>query len=134
LQLKNELAEIERALQAFDAFAQRTNLSAETRNDVSLLLDDLLNNIVNYAVEDEGEHVIEVSFRTDEHWLIITSSDDGVEFDPFLRVAKPNLQRDIDERQIGGLGIHLIENMMDGHTYQRVGGRNVVTLMKRLNQ
>lgn len=134
LQLKNELAEIERALQAFDAFVQRANLSAETRNDVSLVLDDLLNNIVNYAFEDEGEHVIKVSFRTDEHWLIITASDDGVEFDPFLRAAKPNLQRDIDEREIGGLGIHLIENMMDGHTYQRVGGRNVVTLMKRLNQ
>ena len=57
--------------------------------------------------------------------------DEGVEFDPFLS-KEPDINGALDERQIGGLGIHLIRNLMDDHFYRRDGKKNVTTLMKRI--
>ena len=131
LHLKNELSEIERCLQGLAEFCERFDIAAEIQQGLSVVLDDLLNNIVSYAFDDEEEHIIEVSLATDGERLIVTVSDDGVEFDPFERAA-PDTESDIDERQIGGLGIHLIKNLMDDFSYQPIDGRNVVVLMKRM--
>jgi anti-sigma regulatory factor (Ser/Thr protein kinase) len=134
LQLKNELKEIDRALQSFAAFCKRTRLTEDMQNSVSIVLDDLLNNIINYAFENSEEHEIEVFFRADKQRLIIDVVDDGVEFDPFLR-EEPDIESDIDGREIGGLGIHMIKSIMDDYFYKRIKGRkgrNHLTLMKRM--
>ncbi|MGV7223491.1 MAG: SpoIIE family protein phosphatase [Nitrospinales bacterium] len=133
LQLKNEPEEIDRTLKAFAEFCNRTQLSEDILNSVSIVLDDLLNNTINYAFKDSEEHEIGVSFRTDEQRLLITVVDDGVEFDPFLK-GDPDIESDIDERRIGGLGIHIIKSIMDDFSYRRVHGQNQVTLMKRMGE
>jgi PAS domain S-box-containing protein len=133
LHLANEMAEIERALTALREFCDRFDLPPDVRNDVGVILDDLLNNIISYAFEDQDEHVIEVSLATDKQRFIVTVSDDGVEFDPFLR-PEPDIESDINDRQVGGLGIHLIRSLMDDCSYRRVDGRNVTTLMKRMGR
>ena len=69
-----------------------------------------------------------VSLHEELHALVI---DEGVEFDPFLS-KEPDINGALDERQIGGLGIHLIRNLMDDHFYRRDGKKNVTTLMKRI--
>jgi anti-sigma regulatory factor (Ser/Thr protein kinase) len=103
------------------------------QNSVSIVLDDLLNNIINYAFENSEEHEIEVFFRADKQRLIIDVVDDGAEFDPFLK-REPDVESDIDERVIGGLGIHMIKSIMDDYFYKRIKGRNHVTLMKRMGE
>ncbi len=133
LHLKNKLTEIDRTLQSFAAFCKRTQLTEDIQNSISIVLDDLLNNIINYAFENSEEHEIEVSFRADKQRLIIDVVDDGAEFDPFLR-AEPDIESDIDGRDIGGLGIHMIKSIMDDYFYKRVKGRNHVTLMKRMGE
>lgn len=131
LHLKNEMAEIQRCLQALEEFCGRFNLPAEVQQGVSVVLDDLLNNVISYAFEDEDEHLIEVSLTTDKERLIVMVSDDGMEFDPFLR-PDPDIESGIDERKIGGLGIHLLKNIMDDFSHRRIDGRNVTILMKRM--
>ena len=133
LQLKNELKEINRALQSFAAFCKRTQLTEDMQNSASIVLDDLLNNIINYAFENSEEHEIEVFFRADKQRLIIDVVDDGAEFDPFLK-GEPDIESDIDERSIGGLGIHMIKSIMDDYFYKRIKGRNHITLMKRMGE
>ena len=133
LQLKNELEEIDRALQSFAAFCKRTQLANDVQNSVSIVLDDLLNNVINHAFEDSKEHEIEVSFRADHQRLVIEVVDDGVEFDPFLK-GEPDIESNIDERGVGGLGIHMIKSIMDDYSYKRIKGRNHVTLMKRMGE
>jgi anti-sigma regulatory factor (Ser/Thr protein kinase) len=103
------------------------------QNSVSIVLDDLLNNIISYAFEDSEEHKIEVSFRKDKQRLVITVVDDGVEFDPFLK-GKPDIESEIDERRIGGLGIHMIKSIMDDYFYKRIKGQNHITLIKRTDE
>ncbi len=61
----------------------------------------------------------------------MTIEDDGVAFDP-LAIAPSSLDDDIDQRAMGGLGIHLVRELMDEMRYVRVGSRNRLTLIKRL--
>jgi anti-sigma regulatory factor (Ser/Thr protein kinase) len=83
-----------------------------------------------YAYQDDEEHTIEVVLSTDGQRFIVSVTDEGVEFDPFTR-NEPDVHSDLEERKIGGLGIHLIRNLMDDYSYRRVGETNVTTLMKR---
>jgi PAS domain S-box-containing protein len=131
--LANDTAEIDRCLNSLNEFCNRFEISNEARNDIAVVSDDLLNNIISYAFDDEEEHLIEVSFATDQQRFIVTFSDDGVEFDPFLR-AEPDIDSGISDRQIGGLGIHLARNLMDDFSYRRIDGKNVTILMKRMGK
>jgi sigma-B regulation protein RsbU (phosphoserine phosphatase) len=133
LHLTNEIREIDRALMALNEFSDRYDLPQDVRNDVGVVLDDLLNNVITYAFEDQEDHLIEVTLAADKQRLIVTVSDDGVEFDPFLR-SEPDIESDIEDRQVGGLGIHLVRNLMDDLSYRRIDGRNVTTLMKRMGE
>ena len=64
--------------------------------------------------------------------LTVVISDRGVAFDP-TKVGKVDTEADIDQRTVGGLGIHLIRTIMDTMAYERTDdGRNVLTLTKQL--
>jgi anti-sigma regulatory factor (Ser/Thr protein kinase) len=58
--------------------------------------------------------------------------DDGSAFNP-LDIPVPNLATPLQDRDPGGLGIHLARSLMDGIHYRRVGRRNVLTLTKRID-
>lgn len=57
--------------------------------------------------------------------------DDGIAFDP-LNAPPPDLDSDIEDRPIGGLGVYLVKEMMDQVDYARADGRNRVTLVKNV--
>ncbi len=78
-------------------------------------------------------HEIQIDIGVHDNALKIVVQDDGVAFNPFDQEA-PNLNMQIDERDLGGVGIHLVKEFMDDCAYQRVGQRNVVTLLKALGQ
>ena len=132
LRLVNELQEIDRCLAALQEICQRFELPSEIQNNFSVVLDDLLNNVISYAYGDEGEHIIDVVLSTDGERFIVSVTDEGVEFDPFVR-KDPDIDSNIEEREIGGLGIHLIRNLMDDYSYRRIEGKNITTLMKRFS-
>jgi len=99
---------------------------------LNMALDDLLNNVVQYAFpNDPTEHHIEVEGEVRDAWVILTITDDGIPFNP-LTVAPPDLSLLLHEREIGGLGIHLVRSMFDEVTYHRNVARNVLTVKKKL--
>jgi anti-sigma regulatory factor (Ser/Thr protein kinase) len=57
--------------------------------------------------------------------------DEAAAFDPLARPA-PDTDQALEERPIGGLGIHIVKQLMDDVRYRREGGKNVLTLTKRL--
>jgi anti-sigma regulatory factor (Ser/Thr protein kinase) len=59
--------------------------------------------------------------------------DDGVEFDPFAGPPADTFS-DIESRQIGGLGIHLVKTLMDDVSHRRIDGKNVIILTKRVDK
>jgi anti-sigma regulatory factor (Ser/Thr protein kinase) len=133
VQVLNRFEEIERVNDAFDEFASRHRLSAKVRRSMKLVFDDLLNNVISYAYTDDLEHQIEIRIELSSDRLAVRISDDGQPFNPFGR-ASPDTALDLDDRAIGGLGIHLVQNLMDEASYTRRTDRNVVVLVKYLSE
>ena len=129
LQLRNRLEEIKRANGAFSEFSLVTDLPAPVRQQVCLCLDELLANIISYGYPDGEEHLIDLHVLLGDDALDITLSDDGIPFDPF-RQEEPDTKLSVEDRPIGGLGLHLVKNLMDSYHYERRGEHNFVQLSK----
>ncbi len=95
--------------------------------NLDLVMEELLTNIMFYAYpEKEGEIEVQCD-RIDEGGLRIMIRDWGTPFNP-LEKAPPNLELDIDERQIGGLGIYLVRELAREVLYRYENGANVLTV------
>ena len=116
---------------AFAVFAEAHALPEGVRHSVHVALDELLANAVSHgqAGRDPCSVTVEVDLNQDS--LTVTVTDDGAAFDPFGQEA-PDTTLSVEERPIGGLGIHLVEQLMDQVSYQRREGHNVVVLVKQL--
>ena len=131
-----ELESIAQVSEQFETFAQEHELDDTVRRQVLLVLDDMLNNVASYAyrdvpTSDGASQDISIKAELTAARLVLTISDAGVPFNPFGLNA-PDVQASLDERDIGGLGIHLVKTVMDDVDYSRRAGRNVVTLTKHL--
>jgi sigma-B regulation protein RsbU (phosphoserine phosphatase) len=129
--IKNDLNEIMRVNESFNAFAGEQGVPDSTRRQMNLVFDELLNNVISYAYQDDEEHDIGVVVELSSDRLAVTITDDGIPFNPF-QGSPPDTALSIEERQIGGLGIHLVQNVMDEVSYNRRTNENVVILAKHL--
>ena len=94
---------------------------------LQLATEEAVANICNYAYEvPPGELSIRIS--PTEHALQIDFIDNGVPFDPLSKEA-PDLQSELDKREIGGLGIFLIRRFLDEVHYKRQGDKNILSLV-----
>lgn len=125
----NRLDEIDRVNAAFNEFAERHALDSKLRRKINLVFDEILNNIITYAYEDKDEHLIDVHVRLSQAGLTVTITDDGKPFNPFENQAT-DTTLSVEDRLFGGLGVHLVRNVMDRVSYERHGENNVVLLEK----
>lgn len=133
LTFSNRLDEIARMQEAVEELGPALGLPPQTVFAITLSLEEVLTNIITYGYERAGEHTIRVRFRRDGGPVVIEVEDDGRPFNPLDR-DPPDTTASVDEREVGGLGIHLVKNMMDEVSYARVGDRNVLTLKKQLQE
>jgi sigma-B regulation protein RsbU (phosphoserine phosphatase) len=125
--IKADMSEIDRVNDTFSEYAENAGLSAGIIQKVSISFDDLLNNVVAYGFDDPEGHEIQITAQHKNSRLVITVTDDGVPFNPFDQVG-PDTTLSVEERDIGGLGVLLVVELMDECTYKRLRDRNVVTL------
>ncbi len=131
LMIENDLAQLAVVRDQVESFAKRENLSHEVGFAAKLALEELLTNTISYGYGDKSAQFIDIRLEVRGDHLIIRTADDGLAFDP--RTAKePNTQSSLEDREIGGLGVHLVKNLMDGFEYRHKDGKNHVTLRKRL--
>ncbi len=103
---------------------------------VHLVLEELAVNTANYGYPgDAGAEggVIDIRILRQDGSLTIEYSDNGTPFNPFEEAPKPDIDASVEERRIGGLGVHFVRTMMDEFGYRREGDRNHITLIKRKN-
>ncbi len=99
---------------------------------VNLVLEEVGINILSYGGESGGPWPeFEIVINSEDDALTIHVSDEGKPFDPFHEAPKPSLDASIEERSIGGLGVHLVQTMMDDTFYEHSGGRNRLTMVAR---
>jgi anti-sigma regulatory factor (Ser/Thr protein kinase) len=129
--LKNQLTEIDRFKDSFNAFSEENNIPTPIRRELNMVFDELLNNVISYAYQDDGEHEIEVRVEAAGERLLVSIADDGIPFNPF-DASTPDTGLALEDRTLGGLGIHLVLKVMDKVAYQRRTAKNVLTLVKKL--
>ena len=129
LSLANDLREISRTAAQIDGFCEAHALASQIAYAVSLSIDEILTNTISYGYDDDEPHRIELIVRLEDETLVVVIVDDSRAFDPSL-LQEPDIDASIEDRALGGLGLFLVQQMMDGVAYQRRDGCNVVTLTK----
>ncbi len=133
VRLASRLEEIGRLAEAVEVFGAAHQLPDAVIFAFNLSLDEVVTNVISYAYADVQEHPIDVRLRLIGDVLEAEVSDSGRPFNP-IDVPTPDLDAPIDERRIGGLGIHIVREMMDTLEYTREEDRNILRLSKRVTQ
>jgi serine/threonine-protein kinase RsbW len=112
------------------SYAREQGFSNKRLSEIELALEEILVNIFKYAYKDcsiDGEVEITCSIA-DAQSLVVEIVDSGMPFD-ILSVREPDIKADIDERQIGGLGIFFVKKLVDDVRYHREEDQNKLTLV-----
>jgi serine/threonine-protein kinase RsbW len=119
------------ATEQAEAWLRGQQVSDDAMYLVSLAIEELVTNCIKYGYDDEAPHVVDVVLSVDNGALSIEVIDDGRAFNP-LETPTPDLSRALENRPIGGLGIHLLRELADEVTYERRNGTNRLVLTKRI--
>lgn len=112
-------------------FAKDVGLKETDLLRIELAVEEAIVNIMNYSFpQKNGE--ISMDCKLHNNSIIIEISDNGIPFNPLSQID-PDITLPIEEREVGGLGIFLIKNIMNDVTYHHENNCNVLTLIKKLN-
>jgi anti-sigma regulatory factor (Ser/Thr protein kinase) len=128
--LRNDRSDIRQVAGWVEEFSRRASLPPAARNAFDLALEEWVTNVISYAFGNSSEHWIELRFLAAPGEARVEIQDDGREFNP-LTHPPVDTKAPLETRPIGGLGIHMMRQLMDGVEYRREGGRNHVALVKR---
>ena len=133
LTLPAELENLESLIEFIRNGIKNLGFSSKEINQLLIASEEALVNVMSYAYPD-GDGSIEITYSIENSAdegknLVIQIIDWGVAFDP-LSLPDPDIEAPIEEREIGGLGIYMMRNIMDEVRYERAGDRNILTLVK----
>ena len=129
--LANDISEISRLYEFVEEVGNDFELSPDIVFNLNLVLEEAVVNIINYAYPKEEHESIYLSARMHEGSIVLVLTDTGKAFDP-TAAPDADISLSADERQIGGLGIFLIRQIMNEVKYERIDGKNILTLEKKL--
>lgn len=130
LHLPARLEELENLQALVEEFLETAGCSPKTCNQIAVVTEEIFVNIAHYAYDGKaGEALVRIG--TEGDFLIIQFEDAGKPFNPLDRPS-PDTKASLGDRPIGGLGIYLTMKMMDGVYYERIGGKNCLTIRKKI--
>ena len=144
---KSLLVEEEASMDNWDLFIENAGTAvmsglknAEKAYKLKLAYEELISNIIRAAGENNVEHVVilkvycAVSNHDGEKLFILQTEDNGIPYDPgFNKESTVDIDQEISEREIGGLGIFLIKQSVDLASYGYINGLNANQLSMQIN-
>ena len=127
--ITNHLEEVPQMMSFVEDFCTEAGLDEMTILGLTLAMEEAVVNVVNYAYPEGTTGEIEIEVSSDDKALTFILRDRGKPFDP-TTAKEVDITLSAEERNIGGLGIHLIRNYMDVVKYEYCDGQNVLTLIK----
>lgn len=131
IRIKNQVEELEHVARFIEEIAEELGLDMELQMNLNLVMEEMVSNIIFYAYPKKADATIELMAESDGKELTFVLSDQGREFDPTM---KDDADMDINpaERDLGGMGIFIVKNIMNEVTYQRLEGKNLLTMKKEI--
>ena len=134
MRIRNDAAELVRLETRLRPLAQQNRLTEAEESTLKLVLEELVTNVISYAHDDDADHEICVRVSIAQDQIRVEVEDDGRPFDP-MGAPPLDTTAPLDQRRIGGAGIHLVRSFADDVHYRRRGGRNnVAVVMKRTEE
>lgn len=128
--IRNDISEVRQLAKWAGLFCDANGLQA-LEHRLTLVLEELLTNVIAYGYDDEEEHKIDAQVKLEDGVLTAIFEDDGRPFNPY-EAQKPVMSGPLETRTLGGLGIHLILTIMDSVDYARIGDRNRTTMTMKV--
>ena len=130
--LTNDISEVSKLYEFVEEIGNEFSLTPDVVFNLNLVLEEAVVNVINYAYPKEEHQFIYLSATLHEATIVLILTDTGKEFDPTM-APDVDITLSADEREIGGLGIFLIRQIMNEVKYERIDGKNVLTLEKKLD-
>lgn len=132
IELRNQITEITRLGSFIEKIGFDYQIPAKTVHALLLASDELVTNTISYGYDDALEHRITIDLDLSDAAVTMTITDDGRKFDP-LSAPEADTSIPLEEKKIGGLGIHLVKAMMDEINYKYENNRNSISMIKNFN-
>jgi sigma-B regulation protein RsbU (phosphoserine phosphatase) len=133
LTLQNDVHQIQQLNTFVKQIMERLHVDKSLARELQLAMEEAVVNVMEYAYPVETNGDITIKILSDGNQLKFVIIDAGVYFDPTAKV-KTDIDIPVQDRQIGGLGILLVRELMDSINYERTDGKNVLTLIKTLKK
>lgn len=105
------------------------SLDAHKTFRVQMAVDEACTNIIKYGNRDFCHTInLDIICNRKNNNIFVTIEDNGIHFNP-LKVAPPDLNAKLEDRKVGGLGIHFIRTLMEEIKYERKSGKNILTMV-----
>ena len=131
LVIENNVQEVARFSTFIKSATEKLGIEKSLARQLRLAVEEAVVNVIDYAYPAGKEGDITIKIMSDGHTLRFQIIDAGVLFDPTMK-EKADTTLSVEDRQIGGLGILLVRELMDSINYERIEGTNVLTLIKKL--
>lgn len=129
LEISPRVEELSVITAAVEQFGDAEKWPSDMIFQINLVIEELGLNIMTHGKTKDLEK-IEITLTAEGESLTVEIVDNGHPFDPTSEAPEPDLDVELGERTIGGLGIHIVRSLVDNLRYRRQGGRNHVTLVK----
>ena len=127
LTIENDIEVVGGAQQTFEEFLLSREVDPCAVYTVALAFEEIVTNVVKYSYDDLRRHQITIDADVGPAEILLRIADDGHEFNP-LTAPPPDRTTPLEEREAGGLGIHIVRNLARRIEYRRLDGRNELTL------
>ena len=130
--LRNDRTEIPRLAREIEAFAEAGDIGPADVGQLQLALEEVITNTIDYGLPVGGVYEIDLRATVEDGLVEVAVEDDGIAYDPMADTPEFDPDQSMEERRIGGIGVHLVRTLMDEVDYLRVGDRNRLTVRKRI--
>ncbi len=133
LSVPSKAEDLYEVLDFISSCLSRSSPSKEVISQLQLVVEEVFVNISKYAYQPPGSGDVKITCAVEKEMMKVTLTfeDSGQAFDP-LQKPDPDTSEPLDDRKIGGLGIFLVKNHVDGISYRREDGKNILTIEKSI--
>ncbi len=133
LSVPSEAEDLYKVLDFISSCLSSSSPSKEFVSQLQLVVEEVFVNIANYAYQPPGSGDVKITCAVEKDMMkvALTFEDSGRAFDP-LQKPDPDTTEPLDDRKVGGLGIFLVKNHVDGISYRREDGKNILTIEKSM--